>query len=163
MTLPRGLRIVGFTLVELLVVLVVLAVATSLITVSVSAASGHVLEGAGEQLAASLEEARWQAISTGRRIAFETPAGQAPLWHEQLADGTWRTRMLPAGAADAYPPGVTLQVAATGNATAAPARIVLGPEPVGAGACVQISHEGAHLAVVSDGIAPFAVRRGAGC
>jgi general secretion pathway protein H len=74
MTLPRGLRIVGFTLVELLVVLVVLAVATSLITVSVSAASGHVLEGAGEQLAASLEEARWQAISTGRRIAFETPA-----------------------------------------------------------------------------------------
>ena len=149
----------GFTLIELMVVLVILAVTTSLITLSVSAATGHVLESSAEQLAATMEEARWRAISTGRRIAFETPAGQAPLWYEQLADSTWRLRAPSHG--DAYPAGVTLHIAQTPHAAAQP-RAVLGPEPVGAAICVQLTHEGGAMAVVSDGVAPFALRR-AGC
>ncbi len=149
----------GFTLIELMVVLVILAVTTSLITLSVSAATGHVLESSAEQLAATMEEARWRAIATGRRIALETPAGQTLLWYEQMADGTWRMRVPSAG--DAFPASVTLQIAQTAN-TAAPPRAVLGPEPVGAAICVQLTHEGSAMAVVSDGVAPFALRR-AGC
>lgn len=159
MKITRRAHTDGFTLIELMVVLVVLAVATSLITLSVSAATGHVLEGAAEQLASTLEAARWRAISTGRRIALETPAGQAPLWYEQLNDGTWRPRVAPAEFAQAT--GVTLQIAQANNAMAA--RAVLGPEPVGAAICVQLAHEGAAMAVISDGISPFAVRREAGC
>ena len=68
----------GFTLVELMVVLVVLAIAASVVAMSVMPASGHALETAAENLASTLEAARWRAISTRRRIAWEAPAtGQA--------------------------------------------------------------------------------------
>ena len=158
----------GFTLVELMVVLVVLAVTASLVSWSVSAARGHGLESAAEQLAATLEQARWQAISTGRRIAWELPqtsgaAGSTMAearWYEQTQDGLWHLRVTPAAVALA---GVAVTLAQPRFAGATPARVVLGPEPAGVAVCILLMQEGSTVAVASDGIASFAVRRDASC
>lgn len=160
----------GFTLVELVVVLVVLAIAASMVTVSVPAAGGHALESAAERLASALESARWQAISTSGRIAWEAPQAGASTaaeahahmrWYYQAADGTWRLRVTNA---DQSPlAGATVLMVQPRSAAGAPARLVLGPEPVGVAACIVLSLDGATAAVVSDGIAPFAVRRNVHC
>ena len=158
----------GFTLVELMVVLVVLAVTASLVSWSVSAARGHGLESAAEQLAATLEQARWQAIATGRRIAWELPqtsgaAGSTmpqARWYEQTQDGNWHLRVTPAAAALADVSVTIVQPRSAGNT---PARLVLGPEPAGVAVCILLMQEGSTVAVASDGIAPFAARRDARC
>ena len=158
----------GFTLVELMVVLVVLAVTASLVSWSVSAARGHGLESAAEQLAATLEQARWQAISTGRRIAWELPQTSSAAgstmpearWYEQAQDGIWHLRVTPSAAALA---GVAATITQPRSAGDTPARVVLGPEPAGAAVCILLIQEGSTVAVASDGIAPFAVRRDARC
>ena len=159
----------GFTLVELMVVLVVLAVAASLVTMSLSATGGHGLASAAEHLASTLEEARWQAISTGRRIAWEAPktnnpasnAAEAARWYEQTQDGVWRLRVMPH--ATSLFAGVSLSIAQPRSTDDAPARLVLGPEPVGLASCVLLTQEGRTVAVVSTGITPFAVRHDARC
>lgn len=163
-------RASGFTLVELLVVLVVLAVTASLVNWSVAAARGHGLESTAEQLAASLEQVRWQAIATGRRMAWELPqtssaAGSTMAegrWYEQTQDGMWQLRVTPATVALA---GVALTLAqshATGDSPM-PMRLVLGPEPAGVAVCILLMQEGSTVAVASDGMAPFTVRRDARC
>lgn len=158
----------GFTLVELMVVLVVLAIAGAMVSFSVSARNGftgHSLESAAEHLSAQLEEARWRAISTGRRIALEVPqsapATQSLQWREQKADGLWHIREMP-GTTERFS-SVAIQIALPRPAAGAPSRLILGPEPVTAPACVLLTHEGNQVTVASDGIAPFAVQRDTGC
>ncbi len=159
----------GFTLVELMVVLVVLAVTASLVSWSVSAARGHGLESAAEQLAATLEQARWQAISVGTRIAWELPQTSSAAgstmpearWYEQTQDGIWHLRVTPAAVVPFTGVALTItQPSSTGDAVA---RVVLGPEPAGVAVCILLMQEGSTVAVASDGIAPFAVRRDARC
>ena len=169
MRTQRNARQPGFTLLELMVVLVVLAVMATLVTLSVSAASGHTLESTAEHLASTLEQARWQAITTGGRIGWEAPRTHSPpgntpqeaLWYEQTRDGIWRLRTTPATAA--LFAGVSVSIALPRPGNDAPARLVLGPEPVGVAACVLLTQEGSTLAVASDGVAPFSVRRDGRC
>jgi general secretion pathway protein H len=161
----------GFTLIELLVVLVVLAVAASLATLSLSATGGgYALESTAERLATTLEAARWQAIAAGGRVAWEAPnlaAGatdnSAPegRWYEQTRDGTWQLRVTDVAAAGLA--GLSISLAQPRAAEGTPARLVLGPEPVGVAACVLLTLERSTVAIVSDGVAPFAVRRDAQC
>ena len=157
----------GFTLIELMVVLVVLGVAASLITLSMAATRGHALESAAENLSVTLEEARWQAVATGRRIAWQAPQSAAqPQWVEQATGSSssgapWQPRATPA--ATVALEGITVTLAQPLAAGGAPARLVLGPEPVGAAACILLTQDSQTLAVVSDGVAPFAVRRDARC
>lgn len=157
----------GFTLVELLVVLVVMAIAASMVTWSIAPTSGHALESAAERLAATLEEARWRAIATGRRIAWEAPAqddsgGSAtPRWYEQTSHGTWQLRVTPGAAAPLT--GINAAAVLPRATGGAPMRLELGPEPVGAALCVLLTAQGSSMAVSSDGVAPFTVRRDAGC
>ncbi len=158
----------GFTLIELMLVLVVLGIAASLITLSFSATRGHALESAAENLSSTLEEARWHALSTGRRIAWEAPAGAAPAqpqWYEQSPAGVWQARATPLATLTkgAALDGITVTVAQPRPAPDAPARLVLGPEPVGAAACVILALDGQTLTIVSDGVAPFSVHRDARC
>ena len=44
-----------------------------------------------------------------------------------------------------------------------PMRLELGPEPLGAAACVLLTAQGSSMAVSTDGVAPFVVRRDASC
>ena len=155
----------GFTLIELMVVLVVLGVAASLITLSMAATRGHALESAAENLSVTLEEARWQAVATGRRIAWQAPQSAAqPQWYEQAPGSSgapWQPRATPA--ATVVLEGITVTLAQPLAAGGTAARLVLGPEPVGAAACILLTQDSQTLAIVSDGVAPFAVRRDARC
>ena len=155
----------GFTLVELMVVLVVLAIAGAMVGLAVSAGNGHALESAAERLSATLEETRWRAISTGRRIALEIPqagsSAQLLLWYEQKQDGVWRIRE--SAGTDSPFTSVAIHIALPRPVADAPSRLVLGPEPVGAPACVLLSQDSNTVAVISNGVSPFAVRRDAGC
>lgn len=168
MNVRRKFVPLGFTLVELMVVMVVLAIAAAMVMVSVSAADGHALESNAEHLASRLEQMRWQAISTGRRIAWELPSANAtaqnPIegqWYDQAQDGVWHLRAMPVPLKPLLGLGVAIaQPSPTLNASA---RLVLGPEPVGMPACVLLTHDGNALAVVSDGVSPFSVRRDARC
>ena len=163
----RAPHLQGFTLIELLVVLVVLAIAAAMVGWSIAPASGHALESAAEGLAATLEEARWRAIATGRRIAWEAPAqndgegSAAPRWYEQTPQGTWQVRVTPGTGTPLA--GINATVVLPRAASGAPMRLELGPEPVGAAACVLLTAQGSSMAVSSDGVAPFTVRRDAGC
>lgn len=168
MNLRRKFVPSGFTLVELMVVMVVLAIAASMVMLSVSAAEGHALESSAEHLASSLEEARWQAVSTGRRIAWESPPASATSqyaiegqWYDQAQDGVWHLRAIPASVKPL--PGLRVAIAQPAPILNTPARLVLGPEPVGTVACVLLTLDGNTLAVVSDGVSPFSVRRDAHC
>lgn len=153
----------GFTLVELMVVLVVLAIAASVVAMSVMPASGHALETAAENLASTLEAARWRAISTRRRIAWEAPAtGQAAAqWFDQSNDGTWQLRVTPASPLDGVVTIVT--IVQPRPASDAPVRLILGPEPVGAPVCVLLTQANNAMVIVSDGVAPFSVKTNANC
>lgn len=150
----------GFTLIELMVVLVVLAIAASVVTMSVMPASEHALETAAENLASTLEAARWQAISTRRRIAWEAPATSqaAAQWFDQSNDGTWQLRVTPAA-----PLNGVITIVQPRPASDAPPRLILGPEPVGAAVCVLLTQANNTMAVVSDGVAPFSVKVNASC
>jgi general secretion pathway protein H len=167
----RALPAAGFTLLELMVVMVVMAIVVSMVALSPSWSSARALDGAAERLSAMLEEARWQAISTGRRIAWEAPpanmpAGSAPAvasWYEQTGNGNWALRP----GLFITPPldgiAVTVDQSRVANSAGLPGRLILGPEPVGMPACILLSREGSMVAVVSDGVAPFFVQREDGC
>ncbi len=157
----------GFTLIELLVVLVVLAIAAAMVGWSIAPTSGHALESAAEGLATTLEEARWRAIATGRRIAWEAPAqndgddGSTPRWYEQTPQGTWQVRVTPGAGTPLA--GINATVVLPRAVGGSPMRLELGPEPVGAAACVLLTAQGSSMAVSTDGVAPFVVRRDASC
>ena len=165
----HGALATGFTLVELMVVMVVLAIVVSMVTLSISAASGHALESAAERLSSTLEEARWQAISTGRRIAWEAPQFSTPAsktsaearWYEQTQDGIWQLRIVPPTTPLAD--NIAVSIVQPRSTNDVPSRLVLGPEPVGMSACVLLTQEGSTVAVVSDGVAPFSVQRDDRC
>ena len=160
----------GFTLIELVVVIAVLAIAAAVATFSIAAGRGHVLEAIAERLASNLESARWHAISTGRRVAWEAPwvevsAAGGPArearWYDQMINGSWQRRV---PESDEMPQaGLSIRIAQPLGAQGAAARLVLGPEPVGVPACVLLTLEGAMIAVVSDGVTPFAVKRDGRC
>jgi prepilin-type N-terminal cleavage/methylation domain-containing protein len=173
---PRTLRATqpaGFTLVELLVVLVVLAIVASVATFSVSAGDGRALESTAERLASTLESARWQAISTASRVALAVPQSPASAssstsasaselsWYDQTREGLWLLRVTDTQAVPLS--GATVTIAQPRPADGTPARLILGPEPVGPPACLLLTLDSSTIAIVSDGIAPFSLRHDARC
>jgi type II secretion system protein H len=158
----------GFTLLELMVAMVVMAIAVSMVTLSLSANSARALDGTAESLSSALEAVRWQAISTGRLIAWEAPQADSPgravpAWYEQAPDGHWEPRadFFRTPSLDGI--AVTVVQPRAANSGGVPGRLTLGPEPVGLPACVLLSRERSTVAVVSDGVSPFLVRRGERC
>jgi prepilin-type N-terminal cleavage/methylation domain-containing protein len=155
----------GYTLVELLVVMVVLTIMVSLVSFNVSAFSGHALDGAAAQWAASLEAARWQAVSTRRRIAWQPPSPQAQssLWLVQDADHQWRPYSQFQVTAAYAAPEVTVSLVTPTPASTDTPRLVLGPEAVGAASCVTLTQGTRTLAISSDGVSPYTVRHDGRC
>lgn len=71
-------RIKGFTLIEVLVVLVILGIAVSLVAVNLSRNPQAVLEDEARRVAALLQHARDEALIVGRSLAWRAgPAGHA--------------------------------------------------------------------------------------
>lgn len=98
---PRG----GFTLVEVLVVVVIIALLVSLVVVKLAPDARQSLDEEGQRLAALLAHARDEAIATGAPLAWQrTERGyrfmqRAPdrTWAAVDRDPTLRPRELPPG------------------------------------------------------------------
>jgi general secretion pathway protein H len=136
----------GFTLLELLIVVAIMAVATAGVGLSLRDSSATALEREAQRLAALLESARAQSRMTAIPVRWRaTPTGFA---FEGLPDSALPSNWL----------GHDVQVAADSGT------VVLGPEPVIGPQqirLVSISNPGRSLTLATDGVRPFSVQAGA--
>ena len=134
----------GFTLLELLLVVAIIAVASAGVSFSMRDSAETQLEREAVRLAALLESGRTRSMASGAPVRWRTTATG------------FRFEGLPAGSLpEAW---LSPDVAALG-----PAQIVLGPEPIIARQSVRLvssSQPNRALSVGTDGVRPFSVRAG---
>ncbi|BEP95266.1 hypothetical protein GmRootA79_36500 [Acidovorax sp. A79] len=134
----------GFTLLELLVVISIIALATAGVGVAMRDSGQTLIEREAARLAALLESARAQSRAGGMPVRWRTEARG------------FRFEGLPPSAQQALPS----QWLDAGTTARAPTVLVLGPEPLIGPQQVLITHH-AHperaLRVATDGVRPFTV------
>ena len=138
MTLRRAR---GFTLLELLVVVSIMALATAGVGLALRDGSQQSLEREGERLAALLESARAQSRASGVPVRWRAVEGGVRF--DGLRAGTLPTQWLD-----------------NSTRVRGPGSLVLGPEPlIGPQQVilVQPQHPEHALRVATDGLRPFAV------
>jgi general secretion pathway protein H len=136
----------GFTLIELMVVVTIIAVASALVSLALRDPTAGRLDHEGARLVALLEAARTEARSAGLTASWEPRSGEEGVAGFRFVgfppSAELATRWLE--------PGVTAEV------QGAPA-VPLGPEPL-IGAQRIVLHLGdQHLVISTDGLGPFAV------
>jgi general secretion pathway protein H len=140
----------GFTLLELLVVLAIVALATAGATLALRDSSATRLEREALRLSAMLESARAQSRTSGIPVVWRTaPQGFEFLGlrpREEDPDSL-------AGPRSWLDPQTRAQIVRPVNA----ASLVLGPEPLIAAQRVDLLLGERQLTLATDGLAPFAV------
>lgn len=136
----------GFTLVELLLVVVIAALASGLIALALRDSDADRLEREAVRLAALLDAGRAASRASGLAVAFALArAGDG-------GDDDFRFLGLP--------PGVHLPTRwlnpGTRVSIGAAAAVVLGPEPLIGAQRIELILGERRVAVVSDGLGPFA-------
>jgi len=139
----------GFTLIELIVVVALIAIATAVASLALRDPAASKLEHEAARLAALLESARAEARSSGVGARWE------PL--EQQADGAG-FRFVGLSATNPLPthwlePGTAAQVIGA-------RAVVLGPEPLIGEQRIVLRLEDQRLTLATDGIGPFVVSDG---
>jgi general secretion pathway protein H len=132
----------GFTLLELLVVVALIAIATAGVSLSLRDSAESALERDATRLAALMETARAQSRASGLAVVWRnTPTGF-------VFDG------LP-------PPGLPQNWLNDSTRTAQPMAVVLGPEPLIAPQSIALFSRQSAVSIwlVSDGLRPFQVQR----
>jgi len=135
----------GFTLLELLVVVSIVALATAGVSLSLRDASATQLEREAQRLVALLESARAQSRALGTPV-FWRPGPQGFELNGEFRP--WLT------------PGTTVHALNSGtgrNAPGEPLRVALGPDPLMAPQRLSLSLEGRTLWLSTDGLRPFKV------
>lgn len=135
----------GFTLLELLVVVALIAIATAGVSLSLRGNADSALERDATRLAALMETARAQSRASGLTVVWRnTPTGF-------VFEG------LP-------PPGLPQNWLNDSTRAAQPLAVVLGPEPLIAPQSIALmSTQGTgSVWLVSDGLRPFQVQRSPG-
>ena len=142
---PRQGRAAGFTLIELMLVMAIIAVATALVSLSLRDGNQSRLEEEGARLSALLEAARTEARASGITVRWLPAAADA-------SDGAnFRFVGLPAGA---ELPTRWLSRGVSAEIIGARA-LLLGPEPVLPAQRLVLRLEDRRLVLASDGLAPF--------
>jgi general secretion pathway protein H len=140
------LRSAGFTLIEVLVVVVLIAIASAVASLALRDPAATRLEQEGARLAALLESARAEARASGL----------AARWEPRAADsGSEGFRFLGLPANSTLPdrwlgPGVNAEI--VGART-----VVLGPEPLIGAQRIVLRLEQQRLTLATDGLGPFVV------
>jgi len=131
----------GFTLLELLVVVTIIALATAGVSFAIRDSQSTQLEREGQRLAALLESARAQSRATGAPVRWVAAAGG--FHFEGLQPGALPEQWLS--------PSTLVQ----GNAV-----LVLGPDPIIGRQQVVIAQSdapGRQLRIATDGLRPFRI------
>jgi general secretion pathway protein H len=142
--LHASVRARGFTLLELLVVVAIIAIATAGVSLALRDSQATQLEREAQRLAALLESARAQSRSSGVPVR----------WYP--TEGGFRFDGVPAKALPDHWLSDTTQV--RGNTT-----LLLGPEPIIGKQEVVLGAAGVldrSVRVATDGLRPFVVRSG---
>lgn len=139
----------GFTLLELIVVIAIIAMATASVTFAMRDSSAARLDREADRLAALLESARAQSRASGVAVRWRLVEGGSFVFEglppEALPNG-WATS------------GISAQ-AALANGAPVPA-VLLGPDPIIAAQQIILYSEGPparSLRVATDGLRPFTV------
>ena len=138
----------GFTLLELLVVVALIAVATAGVSLSLRDSADSALQRDAERLAVLLETGRAQARANGLPVVWRTQDKAAQPVQSFVFEG------LP-------PPGLPQNWLAESTRAAPGSAITLGPEPLIEPQAVAVSSAlapGQRLWVVTDGLRPFKVQ-----
>ncbi|MDO9313484.1 MAG: prepilin-type N-terminal cleavage/methylation domain-containing protein [Burkholderiaceae bacterium] len=143
-------RCAGFTLIELMIVIALIALASSLVSLALRNPADTQLEQEGARLAALLESARAEARASG--LAVQWVPGSADNDRTRTTAG-FRFVGLPASAGL---PQHWLSAGVTATVIGAPA-VVLGPEPMIGPQRIALSLEDRRLTLATDGLGPFIV------
>ena len=147
----HGLRATGFTLLELIVVIAIIALATAGVGLALRDSGQATLDREAERLAALLESARAQSRSSGTAVRFRpTPNGPEAFVFDGLPPGALPTGWMSSGM-HAQP------LAADGTAAIA---LLLGPDPIIAAQQILLTSDGPPartLRIATNGLRPFAV------
>lgn len=140
----------GFTLLELIVVIAIIALATAGVALALRDSGQATLDLEGERLAALLESARAQSRASGIAVRFRpTPEGPEAFVFDGLPPGALPGAWLSTGIR-AQP------VSPDGRAAVA---LLLGPDPIIAAQQVLLTSDGPPLRtlrIATDGLRPFA-------
>ena len=142
---PRPRRTAGFTLIEVIVVMAIVAIAAALVSLALRDGGQARLEEEGARLSALLEAARAEARASAITVRWTLADAQA-------SDGA-HFRFI------GLPPGAALPTRWLGDGVSAEivgARaLLLGPEPVLPPQQVVLRLNDHRLVLASDGLAPF--------
>jgi len=142
---PRG-RQSGFTLIELMIVVVLIAVASSVASLALRDPASTTLEREGARLAALLEGARGEARAAGLAAYWE-PRTASPEVPGFRFVGLPPSEDLPSNWLET---GVSAEVVGA-------RAVVLGPEPLIGAQRIVLRLRDQRLILVTDGLGPFAV------
>lgn len=143
----------AFTLIELMIVVALIAVASAVATMALRDPAASQLDREASRLSALLESARAQARMMGVAVRWEPSRGDQPGLLEN-AGTDFRFVGLPAslGFPDRWLGPEKVQVEIIGARA-----VALGPEPVIGAQRILLRLENQRLALVTDGLGPFRV------
>ena len=145
--LPR--RAAGFTLLELLVVLAIVAIGTASAVLAFRPQHEQVLQSTAHRVAAQLESTR--ALSRASGIAIHAFAAENP------AALVMEPKLTNLGNI-VLPDGMQAQVGASGQNPGAVQTLRLGPEPLIGAQRLRLALASGSIWIISDGLRPFEVR-----
>jgi general secretion pathway protein H len=145
----------GFTLIELMVVITMIAIATAGVSFALRDNESTLLDREAERLAVVLEAARVQSRSTGQALAWlPQPQGFVVLPARELAGSQVSINI--ASISPWLTPDMNAQIISSSNL--AQRSILLGAEPMIAPSSILLSLGTRRLRVVTDGLRPFTVQ-----
>lgn len=155
---PRARLAAGFTLVEIMVVMVIIGITLGMVSFNALPSPRQDLQKEAQRIALLLQLARDEAIVRNRLVAFEAdPQGYRFLvrnetrWDPVIEDDLLRARPFKSAPVTLLmdPPGA--------NAGAQGTRITFGREPVDKPFVLTLVHSDSQVAIRADGIGHFTV------
>jgi general secretion pathway protein H len=153
----------GFTLIELLVVIAIIAIGTAAVSLSLRDSAQTVLERDAERLAALFESARARSRASGMPVQWHPVSIQNS---SAVVDAKGQvtgqlTGQITAFVFEGLPPQTLPTHWLSPSVYVAPNTwVVLGPDPIIGPQSVTLQLNDLNISVSTDGLKPFAVKRG---